>query len=228
VTEADQANYLTQAYQCLASDDIVGVAMWFGLQDIPGSTYAGGYGLFRTNGSRAPAAGAFRALAGGITPKPCGGYMDSQGPSITINKPTDGGVFKRELGVDAVASDSLGVRGVELWIDGRKFRYFGDPHAQMPILWPSREWKVGSTHTLTFKAFDEGGNVSDQVGQGAQGPQAPEGGHGGQRRRDAGRPGHGRGHRPGHRRLHGAPASRAARSSCTSSSRTRPASGRRS
>ena len=160
VNEADQAAYLTQAYQCLASDDFVGVAMWFGLQDIPGSSYAGGYGLFRTSGAARPAAAAFRALAGGISPRPCGGYMDSQGPGITINKPTDGTVFKREMGVDAVATDSLGVRGVELWIDGKKFRYFGDPHAQMPILWPSREWKVGSTHTLTFKAFDEGGNVS--------------------------------------------------------------------
>jgi hypothetical protein len=162
VTEADQAAYLTQAYQCLASDDIVSVALWFGLQDIPGSTFAGGYGLFRTNGSARPAADAFRALAGGITPRPCGGYMDSEGPSITINNPTEGSKFKRELGIDAVASDALGVRGVELWIDGKKFRYFGDPHAQMPILWPSREWRVGSTHTLTFKAFDEGGNTSSK------------------------------------------------------------------
>jgi hypothetical protein len=72
VTEAQQAAFLTQAYQCLATDPYVTVAMWFGMQDIPGSAHAGGYGLFRLDGSPKPAADAFTALNAGIAPVRCG------------------------------------------------------------------------------------------------------------------------------------------------------------
>ena len=77
VSEQQQAEFLSQAYRCLAADPYVGVAFWFGIQDIPGSRYAAGYGLFRANGSAKPSADAIKTLAGGIAPLNCGGLIDT-------------------------------------------------------------------------------------------------------------------------------------------------------
>ena len=160
VTEADQARFLTEAYQCLQSDPYIGVAFWFGLQDIPSNTFAGGYGLYRLNGTAKPAAGAMKALGRGITPKPCGGIIDASGPQFTVKAPQDGLVFRKEMGIDVKATDAggVGIKGTELRIDGKFYRYFGDGHAKMPILWDSREWRNGTTHKLTFIAEDDAGN----------------------------------------------------------------------
>src|SRR5215207_2754943 len=159
VTEAQQAEFLTQAYRCLAADPYVGVAFWFGLQDIPGGE-PGGHGLVRRDGSAKPSASAFKALSRGIAPQRCGGLIDDSGPQFTVKAPQDGLVFRREMGIDVKATDAggVGIKGIELRIDGKFYRYFGDGHAKMPILWDSREWRKGSTHELTFVAEDEAGN----------------------------------------------------------------------
>ena len=81
VTEDQQAEFLAQAYRCLAADPYVEVALWFGLQDIPGSKYAAGYGLFRANGSAKPSAAAFKALAGGISPQRAEASSTRPGPT---------------------------------------------------------------------------------------------------------------------------------------------------
>ena len=164
VTEAQQAEFLTAAYRCLAADPYVQVALWFGLQDIPGSKYAGGYGLYRLDGSAKPSAAAFRALAGGIAPQPCGGVIDTSGPDIQIAKPTDGAKFVDVLPIDARAVDTsggVGIRRIEIWADGTFEYSFGDGHAQMRSFWPVADWKRGK-HTLTFKAEDEAGNKSSK------------------------------------------------------------------
>ena len=164
VTEAQQADFLTAAYRCLAADPYVQVALWFGLQDIPNSRYAGGYGLYRLDGSAKPAAAAFRALAGGIAPLPCGGVIDKSGPDIQVAQPLDGARFVDVLPIDARAVDSaggVGIRRIEVWADG-KFEYsFGDGHAKMRSFWPVADWKNGK-HTLTFKAEDEAGNKASR------------------------------------------------------------------
>jgi hypothetical protein len=164
VTEGQQAEFLTAAYRCLAADPYVQVAIWFGLQDIPGSKYAGGYGLYRLDGSPKPSAAAFRALAGGIAPQPCGGVIDKSGPDIQVAKPLDGTKFVDVLPIDARAVDSaggVGIRRIEIWADG-KFEYsFGDGHASMRSFWPVADWKNGK-HTLTFKAEDEAGNKASK------------------------------------------------------------------
>jgi hypothetical protein len=164
VTEAQQAEFLTQAYQCLASDPYVGVAFWFGLQDVPGGE-PGGHGLLRLNGSAKPAASAFRALSRGISPARCGGLIDQSGPQIRVKAPQDGLVFRRQMGIDVKATDpgGAGVKGIELRIDGRFYRYFGDGHADMPILWASRDWRNGTTHQLTFAAEDSAGNKATRT-----------------------------------------------------------------
>ncbi len=56
VSERRQARFLRAAYRCLAADPFVGVALWFGFQDIRGSAHARGYGLFRSSGRAKPSA----------------------------------------------------------------------------------------------------------------------------------------------------------------------------
>jgi hypothetical protein len=165
VTESQQAEFLGQAYRCLAADPYVQVAIWFGIQDIPGSSYAAGFGLFRANGSAKPSAGAFKALARGIAPAPCGGVIDNSGPVIEIAKPLDGARFVDVLPIDAKAVDSsggVGIRRIEIWADGHFSRSFGDGHALMRSFWPVSDWKRGK-HTLTFKAEDEADNKTSKT-----------------------------------------------------------------
>src|SRR5215211_9261458 len=165
VSEQQQAEFLTQAYRCLAGDPLVGVALWFGLQDIPGSKYAAGYGLYRANGSAKPSAAAFGALAGGIAPLSCGGVIDKSGPEIVIRKPTDGARFVEMFPIDAEAVDTggVGVRRIEIWADGKFSRSYGSGHALMRAFWPSREWRVGSRHKITFWGEDEAGNRTSKT-----------------------------------------------------------------
>lgn len=166
VSEQQQAEFLTQAYRCLAADPYIGVAFWFGLQDIPGARYAGSYGLFRLNGSPKPAAAAFGALAGGIAPQPCGGVVDTSGPEIVIAKPTDGQKFVGMFPVDAKAVDSpggVGIQKIEIYEDGKFSRSYGNGHAVMRAFWPSREWKIGSTHKITFKGWDNADNTTSRT-----------------------------------------------------------------
>jgi hypothetical protein len=166
VSEAQQAEFLTQAYRCLAADPVVGVAFWFGLQDIPGSSHAGGFGLFRAGGGAKPAAAAFAALAGGIPPQPCGGVMDTSGPEIVIAKPTDGARFVGMFPINAKAVEpagGVGVQKIEIYADGRFSRSYGNGHAVMRAFWPSREWRNGDTHKITFKAWDEAGNTTSRT-----------------------------------------------------------------
>jgi Cellulase (glycosyl hydrolase family 5) len=161
VTEEQQSQFLTEAYRCLAADPFVQVALWFGIQDIPGSVHAGGFGLYRRDQSEKPAAAAFRALDGGIPPEPCGGVVDASGPSIEVAAPLDGTRFVDMIDIDAKGVDSpggVGVARIKMYADGKFERTFGDGHARISPWWPSRYWKRGR-HTITFKAIDEANNV---------------------------------------------------------------------
>jgi Cellulase (glycosyl hydrolase family 5) len=161
VTEEQQAQFLTQAYRCLAADPFVQTALWFGTQDIAGSLHAGGFGLYRGDRSAKPAAAVFRALDGGIAPAACGGVVDASGPSIEIAEPLDGMRFVDMIDIDAKGVDSpggVGVARIKMYADGKFERTFGDGHAEISPWWPSRYWRRGK-HTITFKAIDEANNV---------------------------------------------------------------------
>ena len=161
VSEEQQAQFLTQAYRCLAADPFVQTAIWFGLQDIAGSAHAAGFGLYRGDRSAKPAAGSFRALDAGIAPAPCGGVVDASGPQIEIAQPLDGMKFVDMIDIDARGVDSpggVGIARIKMYADGKFERTFGDGHARISPWWPSRYWKRGK-HTLTFKAIDEASNV---------------------------------------------------------------------
>lgn len=161
VTEPEQSAFLTKAYRCLAADPFVTNALWFGVQDIPGSVHAAGFGLFRADGSEKPAAGAFRALDAGIPPEPCGGVVDSSGPEIVVSQPLDGQKFVDMIDVAAKGVDSpggVGIARIKFYVDGKFERTAGNGEFDISPFWDSRYWKRGK-HTLTFKAIDEASNV---------------------------------------------------------------------
>src|SRR6185437_13093663 len=90
VTRDQQAQYLTRAYACLASDPYVENASWFSLQDFGAAESLGfRYGLYDWNGAARPALAAFQR-AGSLAPdRECGLPVDRSSAGITIAWPTN-------------------------------------------------------------------------------------------------------------------------------------------
>src|SRR5689334_6290173 len=86
VPEAQQADFLTKAYGCLANDPYVTQAAWFNLHDLDAR---GDLGLVQGDLFRKPAFFAFQR-ASSATPIPCGGTVDEAAPQITFLAPTEG------------------------------------------------------------------------------------------------------------------------------------------
>jgi hypothetical protein len=157
VSRRRQARYLRAAYRCVAADPFVGVAFWFGLQDIPGSRHARGFGLYRSNKKAKPAAKAFRRLERGIRPRRgCGGYVDRTPPTIRVLSPRDGSRYSDKLTVRVRAFDNRGGSGIgriSLAADGQHVRSWGGSGGSIDPWWGSADWKPG-VHTLTFSVRD--------------------------------------------------------------------------
>jgi hypothetical protein len=141
----------------------VQAAFWFGLQDIRRSAAAGGYGLYRVNGSAKPSARAFKVLDEGIAPRRrCGGIVDHVAPVLDVSRPVEGQRFAGRFSVRVAATDNRGGAGysrMELFADGRRIRTWHDAHGQIRPWWATERWRLGR-HTLTFKAHDHARNVS--------------------------------------------------------------------
>jgi hypothetical protein len=172
VSEAAQAKNLTDAYQCLAADPFVTVTMWFSLQDTPGSAhYDGHLGLLRADGSAKPAYAAMKALRNGanITPDPgCGGLLDHDPPGLQVLRPSSGLQFADLLSLRANAVDTPGGAGmstVELLADGaRVVKSKGGTFRLDPWFRAGERLGLGP-HTLTFRARDNAGNITEQAVQ---------------------------------------------------------------
>jgi hypothetical protein len=163
VSKRRQARFLRAAYRCLAADPFVGVALWFGVQDIPGSRHARGFGLYGRKGRAKPAARAFRKLDRGIRPRAgCGGYVDRTPPTIRVVTPLDGSRYADKLRVRVRAFDNQGGSGIgriSLAADGRHVRSWGGSGGSIDPWWGSADWKPG-LHTLTFSVRDRAQNAT--------------------------------------------------------------------
>jgi Cellulase (glycosyl hydrolase family 5) len=157
VSPRRQARFLRAAYRCVAADPFLGVAFWFGLQDIKGSRHARGFGLYRRNQRAKPAARAFRRLNRGIRPRGgCGGYVDRTPPTIRVRSPLDGARFRGKLSVRVRAFDNPGGSGIgriSMALDGRHVRSWGGSGGSIDPWWGSADWRPGG-HTLTFSVRD--------------------------------------------------------------------------
>jgi hypothetical protein len=159
VSPKRQARFLRAAYRCVAADPIVGVAFWFGMQDIARahSRHARGFGLYRRSGKAKPAAKAFRRLDRGIRPRRgCGGYPDRTPPTIRVLSPRDGRSFSDKISVRVRAADNRGGSGIGrimMALDGQHVRSWGGSGGSIAPWWGSADWKPGP-HTLTFRVRD--------------------------------------------------------------------------
>ena len=157
VTEAKQAEYLTDAYRCLASDSYVRAAAWFSLKD-PWANYTGydsRMGLATFGGTPRPSFSAMQAVAGGVSAAGCGGKVDRDVPTVTMNAPD---VYYSKLRVRGTATDpTTSIRDMELWVDGKKIGGQQDG-ASFDLDWlGSQDLKYGD-HKVELRAADEAFN----------------------------------------------------------------------
>ena len=163
VSQAAQADFLTKAYGCMANDPYVEQAAWFNLHDLQtgSSNDSLNLGLVTTSFVRKPAFGAFQR-AGAAGAIPCGGTMDSGAPQITVMKPTEGQMYLTSLPVDVRASDSEGVRDIDIFVDGKEVplstKHSGKD-AYIRYEWGGAKNLSYGPHTLVATASDEAKNV---------------------------------------------------------------------
>jgi hypothetical protein len=166
VSEADQAGFLTHAFQCLANDPYVPVGAWFTMKETAGlGDELNHYGLQRADASLKPAYNAFKALAasGGGSAGTCG---DFDAPAIQIQSPAPGEQFVDKLDVRAAAADSgVGLARISFGYDaGQEIRNFTENLRNGTAVglapWNgSGKLPVGK-HTLIVTALDKNGNTS--------------------------------------------------------------------
>lgn len=162
VTEAQQATLLTRAYQCLAADPYVQVAIWFSLQDVDDSSEDDHrLGLIRHDGSHKPAYAAFAALNNGVKAASCGGVADHTPPRLTVGTPTDGKRYLKRLPISVSASDATPLTHIEALVDGVRRGLWHKSAVSQPAWWPAAGLAYGR-HTITFRAMDAGRNVTSR------------------------------------------------------------------
>jgi subtilisin family serine protease len=114
--------------------------------DLGGAGWDGLYGWGRINASRAVGEAANAASGVDATP-----------PSVSITSPQNGAtVNSSAVSVTSSVSDNMGVKKVELYVDGK----LTDSSTSAPFTnsWNTRKAKAGA-HTLQSKAYDAAGNV---------------------------------------------------------------------
>jgi cellulase (glycosyl hydrolase family 5) len=157
VTDAQQASFLTQAYQCLATDPFVRAAGWFSLKD-PWADYTGydsRMGLTTFGGTPRPSFTAMQAVAGGVSPAFCGGKVDTDVPSVAINAPD---VYYSKLRVRGTATDpTTRIRDMELWVDGKKIGGQQEG-ASFDLDWLGSQDLSYGDHRVELRAADEAFN----------------------------------------------------------------------
>ncbi|WP_445152757.1 Ig-like domain-containing protein [Baekduia sp. Peel2402] len=166
VSEADQATFLTKAYECLANDPYVQKADWFTLRDLSGNSVdeLNHYGLTHTNGAAKPSLNAFKAVtaANGGSAATCG---DFDAPSIRVIKPTPGQQFVDKLDLQAAATDGgVGVARITFAYDTNlEIRNFTDGLANnVPVglaPWQGSGKLALGAHTVIVTALDKNGNT---------------------------------------------------------------------
>ena len=163
VSEGRQAEYLAQAYHCLAQAPYVQLGLWYPIDD-EGAVDSG---LERANHSHKPSYAAMRHYIkhGDRMKGACG---DFSGPRITVATPSYGQRYTGHLWIKVRATDSQGIESIRLLYDGHSIRNF-DPFVEgrgypqrlfAEIHWSGARHISFGRHTLTILAYDKLRNVS--------------------------------------------------------------------
>jgi cellulase (glycosyl hydrolase family 5)/Big-like domain-containing protein/putative glycosyl hydrolase len=163
VTQAEQADFLAKAYGCLANDPWVEQAAWFNLHDLQtGSTNDSlNLGLVTDAFVRKPAFAAFQRAAA-AAPIECGGTMDSGVPQLNIKAPTDGQLYLTSLPVNVTATDSEGVKDIDIFVDGKEVPLSTSKSGKDAFVkyeWGGAKNLAFGPHTIVATASDEAKNV---------------------------------------------------------------------
>jgi hypothetical protein len=166
VSQAEQADFLTKAYGCMAGDPWVEQAAWFSLSDIDtGDTNdAHNLGLMTDGFVHKPAFAAFQR-AGSATPIACGGTLDQGTPVVTMRAPTDGALYLTSLPIDVVATDSEGVNDIDLIVDGKEVplkTVKNGTSASVKFEWGGAKNLSYGPHTVVATARDEAVRAGSQ------------------------------------------------------------------
>jgi len=170
VTQAQQADYLRDAYACLAADPFVAVAMWFSLQDTANRpNWDGHLGLLRADGSAKPAYAAMKALHDGTrvtADTSCGGVLDHAAPDLRVVRPSEGLRFSDRLSLRALAADAgagTGIQHIDLLADGKRVVKVAGGSLELDPWFGARDRLGLGAHTLTFQARDWAGNTTQRT-----------------------------------------------------------------
>ncbi len=155
VTADKQAQYLKEAFACIAADPYVKMASWFTLQD---HVETNRYGLYDVNGNKRPALAALKAVGDGTgagVDRSCGGVVDRDKPVVTLDAPS---TFFNDITLRGTATDaSTKVWRVELWVDGKKVR--GGLGTSFKLDWARAKELGFGPHRVQIRATDEARNV---------------------------------------------------------------------
>lgn len=166
VSVAQQAAYLTHAYQCLARDPYVVAGLWFVYADTSGRAPEehNHYGLVDASGARKPSYDAFTRVVAtnGGSAGPCG---DFRSPTVAVRSPKSRQVFSSSLLVRVTSSDRGGVGVVRITARAdrsiRAFRKFEKRFRDgetVSYRWRGAGRLRGGNHTITIAAVDANGN----------------------------------------------------------------------
>ena len=172
VGEAQQAQFLREAYHCLRQDPYVTVAMWFNSRDLSmDGSELDSYGLKRADGSERPAAAAFRDVAAGrdTVTAPCGDFTP---PSIRVLSPTPGARFgtRDTLLIKAHVPDA-DVTRITFAVKGAADEIRNHTNAGKPMTaeqrTPVMDWQgfkrlPYGRHTIVITAKDANGNEASE------------------------------------------------------------------
>ncbi len=121
VSESDQADFLTQAYHCLAGYPYMQAGIWFSMRDYGSAeSELNRYGLLRWNGTRRASWAAMRSVAteGDQLKTSCG---DLEPPVIKILSPVAATQFQDQIYISASAHDAdSGLKSLQFYINGSR------------------------------------------------------------------------------------------------------------
>ncbi len=85
---------------------------------------------------------------------------DLAAPTIVITSPNDGAMVSGIVNVQVNATDNIGVRRVELYVDGALSA--SSSASPFTIKWNTRRIAAGA-HTIQSRAYDAAGNIGTSV-----------------------------------------------------------------
>ena len=81
---------------------------------------------------------------------------DTTSPSVSISSPANGSTISKNVGIQAAASDNVGVTKMELYVDN----VLKQVSASNPVKWSWNAVKAASgSHVIEVKAYDQAGNI---------------------------------------------------------------------